>query len=352
MTLPKLTKLGALLAAALLLTSCGQAGGQQPAVATPTPASLSRSTQADGGAHMMAALPDEGVPLATVDQGNQLLPFRDENGVKVFELTAQAVRWQFLDGVQQVAWTYNGMVPGPLIRVSEGDQVRILVKNALPEDTTVHWHGIEVPNAMDGVPSMTQEPIAPGETFTYEFTAKPAGSFWYHSHVDSDIQIGAGLHGALIIDPRMPPANPPDVDEVLILNEWRFVNGKTYGAMPMAGMDPNYFTINGKAYPDTPVLQVKQGQRVRLRLLAAGQFVHPMHLHGLPFKIVATDGHAVPEGAQLTKDTVLVAPGERYDIEFVASEPGMWMLHCHISHHTTNDGEEPGGLMMVIDVAH
>ncbi len=338
-----------LLLAAVIVAACSPAA--PPAAApTPTPGSLTAPTLSPGMAHMMAALPDEGVPAAAVAQGNQPLAFRMEDGIKVFELTAQPVRWTFMEGVEQVAWTYNGMVPGPMIRVTEGDRVRFVVRNDLPEDTTVHWHGIEVPNAMDGVPDVTQAPIAPGETFIYEFEAQPAGTYWYHSHVDPDIQIGAGLHGAFVIDPAMPEADPPDVDKVLVLNEWRFSGGQTYGAMPMSAMDPNYFTINGKAFPATETITAEVGDRVRLRFIAAGQFIHPMHLHGVPFKIVATDGHFVPEAAQLTKDTVSVAPGERYDIEFTATEPGMWMLHCHISHHTTNDGEEPGGLMMMIDI--
>ena len=129
------------------------------------------------------------------------------------------------------------------------------------------------------------------------------------------------------------------------------MNGQTFAAMPMSGMDPNYFTINGKAFPAAETIELKKGQRARIRLISIGQFVHPMHLHGVPFKIVATDGHPVPEAAQWTKDTVSVAPGERYDIEFTASEPGAWMLHCHIPHHITNDGVEPGGLMLVVNVS-
>ncbi len=346
---PRLTLLLAGLLGIALLAGC--AGAAAPAAApTPTPARLAAPTLSPGMAHMMAALPNQDVPAATVAKGNQPLPFRLEDGVKVFEITARPVRWTFLDGVEQVAWTYNGMVPGPLVRVAEGDRLRFIVKNELPEDTTIHWHGLDVPNAMDGVPGMTQEPIAPGQTFVYEFVARPAGTYWYHSHVDPDIQIGAGLHGAFIVDPATPEADPPDVDEVLILNEWRFAGGQTYGAMPMAGMDPNYFTINGKAFPATETIQARVGDTIRLRFIAAGQFIHPMHLHGVPFQIVATDGHPVPASARLTKDTVAVAPGERYDVELVATTPGMWMLHCHISHHTTNDGEEPGGLMLAIDV--
>ncbi len=342
----------AFLGCMLLLAACtpGAAPAQPAAAPSPTPSTLRGPEASSAMAHMMAALPDDNVPDAVVDQGNQPLAYSEEDGVKVFELTAQPVRWDFGGGVRQVAWTYNGMAPGPLLRVTEGDRVRVVVKNDLPEPTSIHWHGIEVPNAMDGVPGMTQEEIQPGETFTYEFEARPAGTFWYHSHVDSDVQIGVGLHGAFIIDPKTPPADPPDADVVLMLNEWRFVNGQTYASMPMTGMDPNYFTINGKFFPHTEEIHVKTGDRVRLRFIAAGQFVHPMHLHGFPFKIVATDGHPVPDGAQLTKDTVLVAPGERYDVEFIAAEPGMWMIHCHISHHTTNNGAEPGGLMLTVHV--
>ena len=172
----------------------------------------------------------------------------------------------------------------------------------------------------------------------------------YHSHFEPDVQISVGLYAPFIIDPKEPEAPAPDVDVSLMLSEWRIDDGRTFAAMPMEGMEPNYFTINGKAFPATETINVKKGERVRLRLYSIGQFVHPMHLHGVPFQIVATDGHPVPEAARLTKDTVLVSPGERYDIEFVATEPGKWMLHCHISHHTTNDNADPGGLMLVVNV--
>jgi FtsP/CotA-like multicopper oxidase with cupredoxin domain len=299
--------------------------------------------------HDMGPIPSVDVPAATQVIGGQPLDYRLEDGVKVFELTAQPVRWPILDDVTVTAWTYNGTVPGPMIRVTEGDRVRIQFTNQLPEPTTIHWHGIEVPNAMDGVPGVTQDPVLPGETFTYEFVAKPAGSFMYHSHFESDTQVSIGLYAPFIIDP-VQPENPPDVDLTFMLSEWRVTNGETYAAMPMMGMEPNYFTINGKAFPATETINVKVGQRVRLRLMGIGQFVHPMHLHGMPFRIVATDGYDVPEAAQLTKDTVSVAPGERYDIEFVATEPGQWMFHCHILHHTTNDGADPGGLMLIVNV--
>jgi len=304
----------------------------------------------DMGGHDMGAVSSEGVPDATETAGAQPLAYTLDGDVKVFELTVQAVRWPILPDVVVTAWTYNGTVPGPMIRVTEGDQVRIVVTNTLDAPTAVHWHGILVPNAMDGVPGVTQDAIEPGETFTYEFVARPAGTFMYHSHFETDEQIMLGLYAPFIIDPVQPEEPAPDVDVTLMLSEWRVVDGETFAVMPMAGLEPNYFTINGKAFPATETINVRRGQRVRLRIASIGQFVHPMHLHGLPFQIVATDGYPVPEAAQLTKDTISVAPGERYDIEFIASEPGQWLLHCHIPHHITNDGVEPGGLVLVVNV--
>ena len=339
-----------------LLAACApaapktQENGSMPmqGMTTATPGSMMADNPE--ASHMMEPITAPDVQPATETEGGRPLAYLEENGVKVFALTAKAVKWNILDNVAVTAYTYNGTVPGPMIRVTEGDQVRIVVKNELPEATTIHWHGVEVPNAMDGVPGVTQDPIEPGETFTYEFTAKPAGTFMYHSHFEGDVQVSAGLYAPFIIALKEPEANPPAADKVLMISEWLQKDGNTYAPMPMSGMEPNYFTINGKAFPSTQTITVKKGERVRLRLIGIGQFIHPMHLHGFPFKIVATDGHSVPEAAQLTKDTVSVAPGERYDIEFVATETGQWMLHCHILHHTTNENVEPGGLMLMINV--
>ena len=302
------------------------------------------------GGHNMGPVSREGVPTATEKSGGQRLEFRDVDGVKEFNLTAERVLWPIMEGVTVTAWTYNGMLPGPMIRVIEGDRVRVVVKNELPDATTIHWHGLLVENSMDGVADITQPAIEPGGVYTYEFTAEPVGSFMYHSHVETDKQIMLGLYAPLIIDPLEPEEDAPDVDVSMMLSEWRVMDGETYPAMPLAGMEPNYFTINGKAFPATETINVKVGDRVRIRLMGIGQFVHPMHLHGFPFKIVGTDGYPVPEAAQLTKDTVLVSPGERYDIEFTADRPGQWLLHCHILHHVTNNGAEPGGLIAIVNV--
>lgn len=314
------------------------------------PAQLSASGENLTAIKAMEAISSDGVPPAKEIKGLQELKYTQENGIKVFHLEAKPIRWPILKDTTVTAWTYNGMVPGPLIRVTVGDRVKILVKNNLPEATTIHWHGILVPNTMDGIPDETQKPIQPGETFTYEFTAKPKGTFWYHSHFDSDKQISVGLSGAFIIEPKGGLRSKPDIDKVLMLNEWRVIAGQTYAAMPATGMDGNFFTINGKAFPDTEDISAKVGQKVRLRFIGSGQMIHPMHLHGFAFKVVATDGNDVPESAQWTKDVITVSPGERYDIEFTPDRPGKWMLHCHIPHHTTNEHAEPGGLMMIVNV--
>ncbi|PKN98450.1 MAG: copper oxidase [Chloroflexi bacterium HGW-Chloroflexi-4] len=325
-------------------TSVDSENGKIP---TATPGTMSSSS---GSSHMMEPIGGESIQKAIETNGGQLLDYYLDDEIKVFELTAKPISWPITKDISVTAWTYNDTVPGPMIRVTEGDAVRIIIKNELPEPTTIHWHGIAVPNAMDGIPNVTQKPIQPGESFVYEFVAKPAGSYMYHSHYEGDIQVSAGLYAPFIIDPKEAEVPKPDVDITLMISEWLFKDGKTWASMPMAGMEPNYFTFNGKAFPDTEIINVKKGQLVRLRLMGIGQFVHPIHLHGVPFKIVATDGHPVPIDAQLTKDTVLVSPGERYDIEFIAAETGQWMLHCHILHHTTNDNVEPGGLMLMINV--
>jgi len=288
-------------------------------------------------------------------RGDQILEPRIENGVKVFDLDASVIKWNILPYEQVMAYAFNHQVPGPRIRVTEGDRVRINVTNHLPEPTTVHWHGLIVPNAMDGPADITQKPIAPGQSYTYEFTTQQAGTFFYHTHKEPDRQQALGLYGALIIYPKDPSSIPAhDLEYTIELQEWLEREGYTYPAMLMEGALPNFFTINGKAYPSTDTIQMKVGQKLLVRFIGSNNnFIHPMHIHGGPFTIVATDGTPVPEAAQITKDTVNVGPGERYDVIWTAREPGKWLIHCHIPHHTTNNNVEEqgaGGLTMVINV--
>jgi FtsP/CotA-like multicopper oxidase with cupredoxin domain len=302
-----------------------------------------------------AAAPDNGVPNATENRGGARLGHTTDGDTWVFRLNARPVKWEILPGVRVTAWSYNGTVPGPEIRVPYGQKVRVVVKNDLPEPTTVHWHGIAVPNAMDGVPGITQEPIAPGATFTYEFRARPTapsskgGTFMYHSHYDEDRQVGLGLSAPFVIEPEQRVA-AERVERTLLLGEWNLdaKTGATRPPMQMEGAFPNYFTINGKSFPATQTLTVPRGARVLLRVIGGMQFAHPMHLHGMSFTVVAKDG--APLAAPYEADVVDVAPGERYDLAFTASESGKWVFHCHIGHHLTNDGAGPGGLLTIVEV--
>jgi FtsP/CotA-like multicopper oxidase with cupredoxin domain/uncharacterized membrane protein len=288
-------------------------------------------------------------------RGDKPLEARLDGGTKVYDLEMAVTRWNILPYVRVAAYAFNGQVPGPRIRITEGDRVRFIVRNSLPEPATVHWHGLILPNGMDGPADITQAPIPPGGSFTYEFTANQAGTFFYHSHANPERQQGLGLYGALIIDPRQPMPLRYDKELVVQLQEWLYKNGYTFPSMPMDGMQPNFFTINGKAYPETETVRLRVGERLLVRFIGSQSgFIHPMHIHGGPFTIVATDGVLIPEDARVTKDTVNVGPGERYDVIWEAREPGKWLLHCHINHHTTNDNREEqgaGGLTLIIDVS-
>lgn len=288
-------------------------------------------------------------------QGDQILEPKLENGVKVFNLDVSLIQWNILPGTQVAAYAFNRQVPGPRIQVTEGDRIRMIVKNNLPEPTTVHWHGMILPNNMDGPADVTQKPIAPGESYTYEFTVKQSGTYFYHSHKDVDRQQTLGMYGALIVEPKNKASTPAfDQDVTVQLQEWTVKQGYTFSSMSMEGLLPNFFTINGKAYPSTETVNAKVGEKIRFRFIGSNNaFIHPIHIHGGPFKVVATDGNPVPVVAQIEKDTINVAPGERYDVIWTAREKGKWLLHCHIAHHATNDNVEvqgAGGLTMLINV--
>jgi manganese oxidase len=319
---------------------------------------MTRDTPAQAMREMAAIDPGEVSYEAPAGaRGDRSLEPKIENGVKVFDLGVSVVEWNILPDQSVEAYAFNRQVPGPRIRVTEGDRVRINVTNDLPEATSVHWHGMILPNAMDGAADVTQKPIEPGESFAYEFTAGQAGTYFYHSHKEPDRQQGLGMYGALIVDPKDPARDAAydyDHEMVVQLQEWLERDGYTYPAMTMEGALPNYFTINGKSYPETETVNMEVGERLRIRFIGSNNnFVHPMHVHGGPFEIVETDGNVVPHEARLLKDTVNVGPGERYDVVWEAREPGKWLVHCHIPHHTTNDNTEQeggGGLMAVINV--
>lgn len=320
---------------------------------------LTNDTPAEAMRDMAAVDPNSVSFTAPADaRGDQALDPQIENGVKVFNLDASVIKWNILPDEQVMAYAFNHQVPGPRIRITQGDRVRINVTNHLPESTTVHWHGLVVPNEMDGPANITQAPIAPGKSYSYEFEAKQYGTYFYHTHDHIDRQQALGLYGAFIIDPKDPAidaAYGANQDVLIQLQEWTEYEGCTFPAMPMDGAFPNFFTINGKSYPETQVIKAKVGDKIRVRFIGSSSVdIHPMHIHGGPFRVVAIDGEPVPPGAQVMRDTVNVGPGQRYDVIWEARNPGKWLLHCHISHHTTNNNVEEdggGGLMVIIDVA-
>lgn len=317
---------------------------------------MDRDTPAEAMRDMAAADPNKVTASYGLNvRGDREAPFRMENGVKVFDLTTSVIRWAILPGLSMEAYAYNGQVPGPRIHVREGDKVRIDVHNHLPEDTSIHWHGLIVPNAMDGPAGITQPPIKTGQSFSYAFTVQQHGTYFYHPHAQPDRTQALGLYGAFIIDPKDPATEvAADHDYVVELQEWLHRAGLTYPAMPMDGGQPNYFTINGRAYPSTDTIHMKVGETLKVRFIGTNNgFVHPMHIHGGPFEVVARDGETLAPSARYLADTVNVAPGQRYDVIWKARGPGKWLIHCHIPHHTANNNVETkggGGLMLVIDV--
>ncbi|WP_019215400.1 multicopper oxidase family protein [Legionella tunisiensis] len=228
---------------------------------------------------------------------------------------------------------FNGSIPGPTIVVNEGDQVRIIVENKLPEPTSVHWHGLIVPNAEDGAGTATQPVIAPGKTFTYEFKVKQHGTFMYHSGFNDPKQVQKGMGGMFIALPK--DKKVADKDYVILLQ--MFTLPENNSAPVVFSMDPNWFTFNGLVMPNFPVLEAKMGEKVRIRFGNLSMSAHPIHLHGYSFKVVGTEGGAIPESAQWPAATININPGETRDIEFVADNPGLWRLHCHKILHISND---------------
>jgi len=277
----------------------------------------------------------------------KLLP----DGTKEFDLTASAFTWQLYNTARVTVWGYNHQVPGPLIRLKVGDRVLFVVKNQLPQATTIHWHGLAVPNGEDGVPGITQKPIPPGGQFTYRFTvtSQMVGTHLYHTHFNESFQMDQGLHGILFVEPAKPPKHTDDVEAFYEMASFK-----------VGGSDQeNVFTLNGKAFPEADVLTVPLGARVLLHLInASAENEHVMHLHGYTFRITALDGNLLDH--PISANTVNLAPSQTADVEFTANNPGQWMFHCHILDHIINPGPQGegddttpanmGGLMTYIHV--
>jgi FtsP/CotA-like multicopper oxidase with cupredoxin domain len=264
------------------------------------------------------------------------LPYKVVGGVKVFHLIAEEVDHEFAPGLRAYCWGFNSQVHGPTIEAVEGDRLRIYVTNRLRENTSIHWHGLLVASGMDGVAGLSQKNIAPGETYKYEFQLRQHGTYMYHSHSDDMTQIALGMMGMFVIHPRTPTGLKIDRDFALMSSEWRIDVG-TRRPVPIEMTDFNVLTFNGRAFPGTAALVAKYGDRVRIRFGNLSPMEHhPIHLHGYRWKVTEMDGSQVPEVAQQTGNTVLVAVGQTRAVEFIADNPGDWALHCHMTHHTMN----------------
>ena len=271
-------------------------------------------------------------PLPVVTPDIPKLPYTMDGGVKVFHLIAEPLKRELMPGRMIDVWGYNGVCPGPTIEANRGDRVRIILENRLPEPTTMHWHGLEIPIRMDGMPYISQKPIAPGDRFVYEFALDQDGTFFYHSH--GAMQEMMGMVGMFILHPREAYTPRVDHDFGLVLQEWALLPNNS--VPNTASMEFNWLTINGKAAPATTPLVVRQGNRVRIRMVNLGIDHHPVHLHGNTFVVTGSEAGRQPESTWGPGNTVLVGVAQARDIEFVASNPGDWMVHCHLPHHMMN----------------
>jgi len=263
------------------------------------------------------------------------LPWRMNGEWKEFHLVAEPVEREFAPGMKAHLWGYNGQAPGPTIEAVEGDKVRIFVTNKLPEHTTVHWHGMLLPNGMDGVGGVTQPHIDPGKTFAYEFELKHSGTFMYHPHSDEMVQMAMGMMGMFVVHPRDPRFRRVDRDFVFIMSTY-LIDPGTYLPKVNEMTDFNMWTWNSRVFPGIDPLPVRLGDRVRVRMGNLTMTNHPIHLHGHKFAVSCTDGGWVPETAQWPETTTDVPVGAVRVIDTVADVPGDWAFHCHKSHHTMN----------------
>ncbi len=302
------------------------------------------------------------VPNATVNVGGTPAQYViDPDGAKHFTLTAEQVMWQPVKGQRILAWTLNGMVPGPAINVVAGDHVRITLINHLPEATALHWHGLEVPSSVDGVPGI-EDPVASGQTHVYDFTVHDIdiGTHWYHSHYDDNTQVTGGMYGMFFVAPRSGSTQAQQYANALYngLQPLGYTGTNTPNLhadleyTEMISETNGYFVMQGKSFPDTTPITLSHGQTVLVHLVGAGDMIHPMHLHGHTFSIIAEDGHLLPQPIQA--DTVDVSPGKTYDIVFYGWAPAgsTYPFHCHILTHLHNPGQpagDMGGLVTLVE---
>jgi FtsP/CotA-like multicopper oxidase with cupredoxin domain len=285
----------------------------------------------DPASHKLEPAPPPALQVITPDIPD--LPHHLDGAVKVFRLTAEPVRRKIAPFKTIDAWGYNGSCPGPTIQIQQGDHIRVIFENRLPESTSLHWHGLEIPIEQDGVPWISQRPVPPGGTFTYEFTVHQEGTFFYHAH--SAMQEMIGQIGLLIAHPSTPYKPRADHDFGIILQEWAVLPSNT--VPNTANMEFNWLTFNGLSAPAITPMVVRQGSRVRLRIVNIGMDHHPIHLHGHQFVMTGTEGGRAPESTWYPMNTILVGVAQARVVEFDAKYSGDWMLHCHLPHHMMNN---------------
>ena len=292
---------------------------------------LAKPAQVPDVPHPAARHGTMSVPVETPDVPQ--LPWQMIDGAKEFRLIAEPVKQELTPGKVVNLWGYNGSAPGPTIQITQGDRVRIILENHLPEPTSMHWHGFEIPMDMDGAPGSSQDPIPPGGRFVYEFTLHQSGTFFYHSHMA--MQEMMGMIGAFVMHPKENYAPAVDKDFAIILQEFAVLpNNPVPNSM---NMEFNWLTLNGKSGPATTPLIVRQNDRVRLRFINLGMDHHPIHVHGHTFVVTGTEAGRQPESTWGPANTVLVGVAQSRDVEFVANNPGDWMIHCHLPHHMMNE---------------
>src|SRR3984893_17326696 len=287
--------------------------------------------QAKHAGHLRPAPAQEFQSIVTPDVSD--LPHEMDGGVKVFNLIAEPVKRKIAPFKTIDAWGYNGSCPGPTIQVQQGERVRIIFENRLPESTSIHWHGLEVPIEQDGVPWISQKPIAPGEKYTYEFTVHQEGTFFYHSH--GAMQEMMGMIGFFVAHPERTYKPWADHDFGVILQEWAVLPNNS--VPNTAAMEYNWLTFYGGFAPAITPMIARLGSRVRLRIINMGMDHHPIHLHGNQFVLTGTEGGRAPESTWYPMNTVLVGVAQARVVEFEAKFPGSWMVHCHLPHHMMNN---------------
>ncbi len=272
-------------------------------------------------------------PVQVISPDLETLHGEIVGGARQFHLRATPVRRELLPGIWMDAYGYNDTFPGPVLEMNQGERVRIVFRNDLPEETTLHSHGLELPISMDGIPAVTQDYIRPGETFVYEFDVHQEGSFFLHPHVA--MQEAIGMVVPLIIHPKVAHDPVVDRDFVLVTQQFSILPNAT---VPNTNaMDWNFLTINGRSGPYTTPLVCKLGERVRIRFINFSTLhQHPMHLHGHTFWITGTEAGRIPETAWIPSNNVVVGVAQSRDVEFIANNPGDWVLHCHMFHHMMN----------------